>query len=229
MRLTLLFACLVIIVSLFLMSQEASVMELVHDNAEVKENFVLELEFLEDNSRANALFESFGKDVEKAVYHFKNSTKIDFLFLILYPTFLFFFGKYFCKLTHWRLKFAGGICVLMSASDLGENLQLLGILNHYSGEDFTAFFPRLKLFTWLKWGAISCLFLLFSKSFFDRKEWIYKILGGFFVLSFLLWIIAFFGGVSPIVYAQSAALSIFLSLIIVFLVLAKARFERQKK
>jgi hypothetical protein len=215
MRPTLLFAGLVILFSLLLMSQESAATKLAKPNAEIQKNFVLELEFLEDNPRTTSLFNSFGDSVGQAVEHFKMSTKIDFIFLILYPSFLFLFGKNYGNLSGRKLQLSAVFCVIMSLGDLGENLQLLGILNNYSGEDFSMFFPKLKLFTWLKWGAISVFFLVIAQAFWKMEHWGFKVLAGLFVISFLLGICSFFGIISPIQYAQTVALNIFLTLILV--------------
>lgn len=85
------------------------------------------------------------------------------------------------------------IIALILVADVFENLYLFEILtiNTYSNADLLL--KQLHLFTWLKWGGLSALMLLFSVHFL-QGSWAKVILGIILLSSFIIGGVAFYLG-----------------------------------
>ncbi|HQO39374.1 MAG TPA: hypothetical protein PK986_02790 [Spirochaetota bacterium] len=122
---------------------------------------VVAFEFIE--TRAEVL-EMFGASntPERAtlIAAMDRTNKIDFIYMSAYTAFLLLFcascsGKFRSK----RFILNTVIVLTVLASDAVENRQLLAITDKIENPDFSRELTLLHVFTWIKWGGLSTLFL----------------------------------------------------------------------
>ena len=87
--------------------------------------------------------------------------RIDFLYMVLYNTFLFVFCWKVSMITGRKVYLLGSLmaCVIL-AGDFLENIQLLKITSHLDSGSFTPQLALLRIFTWQKWGGMVVAFLI---------------------------------------------------------------------
>ncbi|MDD9301604.1 MAG: hypothetical protein HUK40_04355 [Desulfobacter sp.] len=84
---------------------------------------------------------------------------LDYIYMVLYASFLFFFSLVCRKITGQALYYAASLmAVVILFADAFENIQLLSITSKMSRLDFAKELTFLHWFTWIKWGGISLVF-----------------------------------------------------------------------
>lgn len=112
-----------------------------------------------------AVIELFGPDGsplrESVLLALRRGTWLDFLFMLLYGSFLFTFARRCAQLSGRRLYVAAAaLAVLAVIADALENVQLLQIMNAVEQTNEAGQLLWLQLFTWIKWGSLAVIFLL---------------------------------------------------------------------
>lgn len=137
---------------------------------ELAEGFVtpiIAFEFARSNDDVRLIFfDNAGQLLTESVDAVKFGTQLDFLFMAVYGLFLLTFSLTSISLTGNRLFYiAAVLSILAPIFDLLENLQLLSILSQLENGSFIQELQRLQLFTWLKWGCLSLVFLVLMPFF----------------------------------------------------------------
>lgn len=133
---------------------------------------IIALEFAESEAEIEALF---GKDAAQRtalMKAFDRGNWIDFGYMALYAGFL----ATFSLALRWVTKRPFFIIPAMLSgviflADLLENVQLLGIMTRLNTGDYAAQLWWLGIFTWLKWGMLAVVFLLFVPYFWRGSVW----------------------------------------------------------
>jgi len=118
--------------------------------------------------------------------------RLDYIFMILYASFLFFFSFVCAKNTGQRHYYAA--CILsfiILVADIMENIQLLRITAKITHHDFGKELFLLHWFTWIKWGGITIVFLILAPYFFKGRIYS-KLIAAMGISSFILYILAYF-------------------------------------
>lgn len=123
---------------------------------------IIAFEFIQDSQEVQALFGPDGSPArEELVRRMDLGNTVDFLFMVLYSSFLFCFGMEAFRATGLRrFLLACPVAVMVLAGDLVENLQLLGITRGLASGDIEARLSLLRVITWVKWGGIVAAFLI---------------------------------------------------------------------
>ncbi|HPJ33716.1 MAG TPA: hypothetical protein PK358_02700 [Spirochaetota bacterium] len=137
---------------------------------------VIAFEFIKNADEARELFNV--PDPAKSRYiidAMDRGNRLDFIYMVLYSSFLFLFSRKAFKVS--RRKLLPAVMILsfiILTGDFLENIQLLAITSKLQNGDFSGEIKLLRIFTWQKWGglAISCTLLapyfikgnLFSKA-----------------------------------------------------------------
>ncbi len=112
--------------------------------------------------------------------------RLDYLYMLLYTSFLFFFSRACARTTGRRHYYAGsGLSIVILMADALENVQLLKITAKMAGSDIAGALVFLHVFTWIKWGGIAVVFLILALYFF-RGGSSSKTIAVLGVVSFLL-------------------------------------------
>jgi hypothetical protein len=167
---------------------------------------IVALEFIQTPAEVQEFFTIPKKDAYADALTTGNA--LDFPFMFLYSIFLF--------LTVYSIYISTGaralwvamlLCPLVFFFDIMENIQLGNIILLYTKKDISPYLAQLNVFTWLKWGGISGIFLIISTYFLQGKWWM-KAMGFLFVVQFLLAVGAFFNrGILNEIFASSVFLS----------------------
>jgi len=154
---------------------------------------------------------------EEIVHTITNSTRLDFLFLILYGSFLFTFSITCASLTGNRVYYLPALLsVVAPIFDVLENLQLLSIMGQLGGGDFVSELSYLRFYTWVKWGALALIFLLLIP-FFRTVGKFGRFISIFAIVPLVLGILAFLKpGLSNELFALSTVLMFVLLIIFTF-------------
>lgn len=129
---------------------------------------ILYFEFIHTEKEVKLFFENgdpFISDMDRG-------NQLDFLFMLVYNSFLFFIIYYRLKLGAARkVIFLGILPFFTLIFDFLENLQLLGLSSAFRKQgDMKPALEYLKIFTHLKWGSLTLLFAAFSFLFFDQYK-----------------------------------------------------------
>jgi len=117
--------------------------------------------------------------------------RLDYVFMILYASFLFFFSFVCAKNTGQRHYYASSILsFVILAADFMENIQLLRITDKISHHDFGKELLFLHWFTWIKWGGITIVFLILAPYFFKGRAYS-KVIAATGISSFILYVFAY--------------------------------------
>jgi len=96
--------------------------------------------------------------------------RLDYIYMVLYTSFLFLFSLICVKGTGQKLYYAASLAaVVILLGDGFENIQLLGITSKINQLDFAKELNLLCGFTWVKWGGISIFFLIMTPYFFKGR------------------------------------------------------------
>lgn len=144
---------------------------------------VLAFEFMQNAGETDQLFQVSNPT------QFRNSVilgnTVDYLFMFFYSVFLGITGLGILKEKGERIMWLPiAICLIIFFADLLENATIASIVETYfQGGNLTAsFYGNLHFFTWLKWGGIAAVFLIYAPYFYNRN-WLGKVMA---VLSILL-------------------------------------------
>jgi len=140
--------------------------------------------------------------------------RLDYIYMILYSSFLFGFSITCARLSRNRRYYlAGLVSVLVLVGDAMENIQLFGITRKLAEGDFEKELQLLFYFTWLKWGGLALIFLILLPYFFNGSL-VAKLIALIGLITVILAILAFFNrSVLNEIYAVSVAV-MFLATII---------------
>jgi len=95
--------------------------------------------------------------------------RLDYIYMVLYTSFLFFFSFVCAKNTGKRYYYAGSLLSLVIlVADALENIQLLRITAKITSQDFGKELSLLHCFTWIKWGGNHRCFFDSGTIFFLR-------------------------------------------------------------
>ncbi len=90
-----------------------------------------------------------------------DSTQLDFLFLILYGSFLLSFALICTSITQSRgYYFAAGLAILAPLFDILENIQMFSIMEQIAAGQTQFELGLIHFFTWAKWGSLALAFAL---------------------------------------------------------------------
>jgi hypothetical protein len=154
---------------------------------------------------------------------------VDYGFMFLYSGLLFCIAIGIKKIEKANVLYlAMVLCFSMFVGDALENYQIFRIVTMYKYESapLDAYLKDLNLYTWIKWGSIASVFLLFSPFFFSGN-WFQKIIG-FLSLTCFGWCIAAFlhHGILNEIFALNVVLVFTLLVIFVFTYKVSAGTER---
>jgi len=117
--------------------------------------------------------------------------RLDYIYMVLYASFLFFFSFICAKTTGQKAYYTGsGLAIVILFADAMENIQLLGITAKMTRLDFGRELFLLHWFTWLKWGGITLVFLVLISYFFKGRIYS-KLIGVAGISSFILSVLAY--------------------------------------
>ena len=117
--------------------------------------------------------------------------RLDYIYMVLYTSFLFFFSFVCAKNTGRRYYYAGSILsFIILAADALENIQLLRITSKVASHDFGKELSLLHWFTWMKWGGITVVFLILAPYFLKGRNYS-KVIAAIGVSSFIFSILAY--------------------------------------
>ncbi|MCO5234089.1 MAG: hypothetical protein LC105_13365 [Chitinophagales bacterium] len=141
---------------------------------------IIALEFMNNTNDLASFFDI------ATVKHLKASlligNQIDYAFMTLYGLFAAFVGILIYLETRVKaLWISIPLVILIVVSDVFENLNIAEILTIQEFQNANLLLEQLQIFTWLKWGGLSALMLLFSVYFIQGNWW--KILMGIFLVS----------------------------------------------
>ncbi len=116
---------------------------------------------------------------------------LDFLFMLLYASFLFFFSIASANKAKSKILYGGAVlAVVVLVGDILENVQLLGITAKLQTGNFERELRLLHIYTWQKWGGITLIFALLIPYFFKGNRFS-KIIGSVGFLTCMLAISAY--------------------------------------
>lgn len=170
---------------------------------------IIALEFMDNINDLVAFFDI------STVQHLKESLRIgnqlDYAFMTLYGLFAICVGILIYIETQIKAIWLSiPLVILIVVSDVFENLNIAEILSIQELQNANLLLEQLQIFTWLKWGGLSALMLLFSVYFLQGSWW--KILMGIFLLSSICFYCAayFLRGI----YCELFSLSIMLNFVL---------------
>ena len=179
---------------------------------------IIAFEFMETKTEVYQLFGFPGTELrEQMVSGMNLGNQLDYIYMGLYSLFLMMFSAGCAKISGQK-RFYAGICIALGvlAADVMENQQLFGITEKLTSGDFDAELLQLQVFTWLKWGGLSILFLLLATWFFNQNRFA-KWIGGLCVASAVLGVAAFlFRSMAAEIFCLSVALVFLLMIIFCF-------------
>lgn len=162
---------------------------------------IMAFEFVESPGEVSKLFGLSGSldQVSKtqAMTHsmiqaMDSGNKLDYIYMFLYSSFLFFFSIVCVKQSRQKLYYAGSVlAVIILIADIFENIQLLKITAKLTTLDFVKELSLLHWFTWMKWGGITTVFLILVPYFFKGRIFS-KLIGLIGISSFILSLLAYF-------------------------------------
>lgn len=95
-------------------------------------------------------------------------------------------------------------------TDALENFQIQNIIKDING-NIELFLIYLRLYTWLKWGSLAIIFLIFGTHFLKSKKWLWGIVA---ILPFCLMPFAYF---SYNIINEIFAMSVVVNFLILFI------------
>jgi len=117
--------------------------------------------------------------------------RLDYIYMVLYTSFLFFFSFVCAKNTGQKHYYAGSmLSFVILVADALENIQLLRITAKITSQDFGKELSLLHCFTWIKWGGITIVFLILAPYFFKGRSYS-KVIAAIGISSFILSILAY--------------------------------------
>lgn len=139
---------------------------------------IIAFEFIRTPKEAAQLFgNSNSAEHALMINRMNRGNWLDFLYMVLYSSFLGLFALKCAQETNSSLYYGGvGLAGLMLVGDFLENLQLFGITAKFTSTDIGRKLAYLHLFTWLKWGSLALFFLVLFPYFLKGNRFA-KIIG----------------------------------------------------
>ena len=117
--------------------------------------------------------------------------RLDYIYMVLYSSFLFFFSGVCAKTTRQKYYYTGSVLsIVILFADAMENVQLLGITAKMTRLDFGNELFFLHWFTWIKWGGITLVFFILTPYFFKGRIYS-KLMAVAGLSSFILSVLAY--------------------------------------
>ncbi len=192
---SLLFGIPMLLVGIVLMVIGQKPVELANGLTNLHSGFfspVMAFEFIRSPEEVTQFFNVPSPNAYRLEFLWVNS--IDYLFMFFYATFLGFTGLGIAKETKVQVLWISVILgILVFGADMLENIIMQSIVSaHFEGKALTgSYFGNLYFFTWLKWGSLATIFLIFS-GYFSSKKWFGKIISWIALFNFVIAIGAFF-------------------------------------
>lgn len=151
---------------------------------------IIALEFMTQVKDLENFFDIITVDALKHSLSLGN--QIDFGYMFAYGIFALLCGRLMYIETQVKaIWMSYPLVLLIIISDGFENLNIAEILSMQTYQNAHLILEQLQLFTWLKWGGIGALMLLYSV-YFLQGNWWKKIIGVVQVSAFILLGIAFY-------------------------------------
>jgi hypothetical protein len=153
---------------------------------------IIAFEFAETVEEINTLFGPNGSPKQaEMVRQMDQGNRLDYLYMLLYSSFLFSFAIVAVKQSGQKWLYAGAILAVSALiGDALENVQLLTITANLQSGDFGDALARLHWFTWLKWGSLAFYFLVMVGWFWGNGRF-GKLIAVIGAITFLLGLISF--------------------------------------
>jgi hypothetical protein len=161
---------------------------------------IIAFEFVQSKDEVNRLFglanpseqQSGQQSASSMIKAMDSGNRLDYVYMVLYASFLFFFSLICTRITGQKLYYAASvIAVFILFADGFENIQLLSITSKINNLDFGKELTALHWFTWIKWGGISIVFLILAPYFLKGRLYS-KLIAGAGLLSFSISVLAYF-------------------------------------
>ena len=153
---------------------------------------IIAFEFVQSQSEVCQLFGlSDSPDQLSMIKAMDFGNRLDYIYMVLYTSFLFFFSFVCAKNTGQRYYYAGSmLSFVILVADALENIQLLRITAKITSQDLGKELSLLHCFTWIKWGGITVVFLILAPYFFKGRSYS-KVIAALGISSFILSILAY--------------------------------------
>lgn len=153
---------------------------------------IIAFEFVQSQSEVCRLFGlSDSPDQLSMIKAMDFGNRLDYIYMVLYTSFLFFFSFVCAKNTGQRYYYAGSmLSFIILVADALENIQLLRITAKITSQDFGKELSLLHCFTWIKWGGITVVFLILAPYFFKGRSYS-KVIAAIGISSFILSVLAY--------------------------------------
>lgn len=183
---------------------------------------IIAFEFIESPEEVYQLFgEKNSPEREDMVRAMDRGNRLDFIYMLLYSSFLFTFSIQCSRETGLKIFYLGAfLSLVVLAGDFLENLQLLSITSKLNGGTFEGELMALTIFTWQKWGGIAAIFLVLVP-YFIRGTIFAKIIALWGLCVFFIGIIAYLNR-SLINEIFSLSVAVMFLLMIVYSVINKS-------
>jgi hypothetical protein len=153
---------------------------------------IIAFEFIQSPEEVFQLFgPANSPERETMIRTMNRGNYLDFIYMLLYSSFLFAFSITCAKVTGKKFFYTGAlISVIVLIGDFLENVQLLEITSKLQTGNFEDNLFYLKIFTWQKWGGIAAIFIVLA-TYFIRGTVFERILAFFGAFTFLIGVLAF--------------------------------------
>ena len=153
---------------------------------------IIAFEFVQSQSEVCQLFGlSDSPDQLSMIKAMDFGNRLDYIYMVLYSSFLFFFSFVCAKITEQRYYYAGSmLSFVILVADALENIQLLRITVKIPSQNFGKELSLLHCFTWIKWGGITVVFLILAPYFFKGRSYS-KVIAAIGISSFILSVLAY--------------------------------------
>jgi hypothetical protein len=182
---------------------------------------ILAFEFARTHGEIEALFGAPGSAERTALVRaMDRGNAIDFLFMVVYSSFLAFFALGVARLAGRRYALVAVIAPIAAIADCLENVQLFAITSHLGG-NYEEALSKLLVFTWIKWGGLA-FSVAWLSPFLLRERGVERLTGVLGALAGILVVLAALSR-GALTEAFSTALSVaFLGLFVVAVRLGRA-------
>ncbi len=153
---------------------------------------IIAFEFIETKAEVFQLFATTDGTIRQTMVDAMDlGNQLDFIYMSLYSLFLLIFCVKCAQISSKKFYYMGAvIAVVVLSADALENIQLLGITANLETGDFKQYLAWLHLFTWIKWGGITVIFLVLF--FWFIKGGIFsKVIASTGILSFASGVLAY--------------------------------------
>ena len=187
---------------------------------------IIAFEFIQSQSEVYQFFGLPGSpDQLSMIKAMDLGNRLDYVFMVLYASFLFFFSFVCAKNTEQRYYYVA--CILsfvILVADIMGNIQLLRITAKITHHDFGKELLFLHWFTWIKWGGIIIIFLILAPYFFMGRVYS-KLIASIGISSFILYVFAYFNR-SVLNELLGLSVSLMFLLMIVYSFIFKTELEK---